>query len=88
MEPDIELFSIDGCPDCLALKRWFAARRIPYRLRDLSDPAVQAEAKARTGLRVAPITIIDGQPIWGIATAQIPRIMSLLDTSRRRTDIA
>lgn len=88
MEHSIELFSIDGCPDCLALKRWFAARRIPYRLRDLSDPAVQAEAKARTGLRVAPITIIDGRPIWGIATAQIPRIMSLLGTAGRRPEIA
>lgn len=88
MDHDIELFSIDGCPDCLALKRWFAARHIPYRLRDLSDPAVQAEAKARTGLRVAPITIIDDRPIWGLATAQIPRIMSLLGTTRPRSEIA
>ncbi len=88
MEQDIELFSIDGCPDCLALKRWFAARRIPYRLRDLSDPAVQAEAKARPGLRVAPITIIDGRPIWGIATAQIPRIMSLLGHARQGSEFA
>lgn len=78
MDHDIELFSIDSCPDCLALKRWFGTQRIDYRLRDLSDPAVQAEAKERTGLRVAPITIIDGHPLWGTASAQIPQIRSLL----------
>lgn len=78
MQTDIELFVVDGCPDCLALKRWFGSRHLAYRLRDLSDPAVQAEAKARTGLRVAPITFIDGQPLWGTANAQIPRIRSVL----------
>lgn len=70
------------------LKQWFAARRIPYLLRDLSDPAVQAEAKARTGLRVSPITIIGGRPIWGIATAQIPRIRSLLGQARHGSEFA
>lgn len=78
MDHDIEFFSVEGCPDCVALKRWFAAKRIPYRMHDLSDPRVQAEAKARTGLRVAPITMVDGRAVWGTATAQIPKIRSLL----------
>ena len=48
MHPNVELFSVDGCPDCLALKRWFASKGIAFQLRDLSDPAIQAEARART----------------------------------------
>ncbi|GAB1479483.1 glutaredoxin family protein [Paracoccaceae bacterium] len=78
MTHDIELFTTPTCPDCLALKRWFASHGLAYRERDLRDPAVQEEARRRTGLRIAPITIVNGQAIWGIAEDQIRKLRPLL----------
>ena len=75
---NVELFALDDCPDSIALKRWLRGRGIPYRLHDLSEPEVWTDVKVRTGLRAAPITIVGGQAVWGKATAQIPRIQSLL----------
>ncbi|WP_431297873.1 glutaredoxin family protein [Tabrizicola sp. BL-A-41-H6] len=79
MTAEIELFTSPTCPDCVALKRWFATHGLNYRERDLRDPAVQEEARRRTGLRISPITIVNGQPLWGIAEDQIKRLKAILD---------
>lgn len=59
--PWIEVFSTPTCPDCLALKRWLNSIGLPFVERDLRDPAVADEARRRTGLRIAPITIVGGE---------------------------
>ncbi|MES2847281.1 MAG: glutaredoxin family protein [Pseudomonadota bacterium] len=78
MIPDIEIFTTPTCPDCLALKRWFTALGLHYRERDLRNPAVMDEARRRTGLRIAPITIVNGRQLWGTAAEQIKRLRPLL----------
>lgn len=72
--PWIEIFTTPTCPDCLALKRWFRSQGIPFVERDLRDPAVAEEARQRTGVRIAPITVIGGDAIYGTFKDQIARI--------------
>jgi len=80
--PRIEVFSTPTCPDCLALKRWLNANGLLFVERDLRDPAVADEARRRTGLRIAPITIVDGAVFWGPFADQKPRLESLLGIAR------
>lgn len=80
--PLIEVFATPTCPDCLALKRWLNANGLPFVERDLRDPAVADEARRRTGLRIAPITIVDGTVFWGPFADQKPRLESLLGIAR------
>ncbi len=74
----IELFTTPTCPDCAILKRWLEAQGLAYIERDLRKPQIADEARSRTGLRIAPITIIDGNALWGPAADQITRLRSLI----------
>lgn len=47
------IYTTPTCPDCWALRTWLAQEGVAFEERDLSDPAIMAEAKARTGVRVA-----------------------------------
>lgn len=81
--PWIEIFTTPTCPDCLALKRWLNAQRLPFVERDLRDPEIAEEAKRRTGVRVAPITIIDDKHIFfGTFAVQRAEIEALLDLTK------
>ena len=81
--PGIEIFTTPTCPDCLALKRWLKAQNLPFVERDLRDPEVVEEAKRRTGVRVAPITIIVGKHVFfGTFAVQRPEIEALIDLTR------
>lgn len=77
-QTSIEIFTTPTCPDCLALKRWLDARGLIYLERDLRDPAIAEEAKVRTGLRIAPITLIDGQIFYGPFGDQLKGIENAL----------
>lgn len=78
----ILVYSTPTCPDCRELKAWLAANQIPFAERDLSDPAVVEEAKARTGVRVAPITIVGDAVLYGTFASLRPRLEVLLRTRR------
>lgn len=75
----VVLYSTPTCPDCLAVKRWLTAQGVSFEERDLSDPQVAEEAKARTGVRVAPITIVNGQVFYGTFADQKPRLSAALN---------
>jgi len=74
----ITLYTTPTCPDCRALKNWFADRGIEYLEKDLSEPLVMEEARKRTGVRVAPITIIGEEVFYGTFASQKPRIEAAL----------
>lgn len=80
--PPVLVYSTPTCPDCRALKAWLAASRISFDERDLSDSAVVEEARARTGVRVAPITIVGDAVLYGTFASQRPRLEELLRTRR------
>ena len=77
--PSIELFTTPTCPDCRALKAWLNASGIPFVERDLRDPSVADEAKRRTGVRVAPVTIVAGEALYGPFIGQRNRLREILD---------
>jgi glutaredoxin len=76
--PDILVYSTPTCPDCNALKGWLKDNDIAFTERDLTDPAIAEEAKARTGVRVAPITIIGEHVLYGTFLSQRSRLESLV----------
>jgi glutaredoxin len=79
----IEIYTTPTCPDCLSLKRWLNSQNLPFIEHDLRDSAIAEEAKRRTGVRVAPITIIDGKHIFfGMFAVQRPEIEALLDLTK------
>lgn len=70
----VTIYTTPTCPDCHALKRWFEAQGASYGERDLTHPAVMEEAKARTGMRVAPITFVGDRFFYGTYGEQRPKI--------------
>jgi hypothetical protein len=64
------------------LKRWFAAHGIPFAERDLRNPAIAEEARRRTGIRIAPITVIDGSAFYGRFAEQVRQIEAALGMQR------
>ena len=79
----IEIYTTPTCPDCLALKRWLNTQSLPFVEHDLRELEIAEEAKRRTSVRVAPITIIDGKHIFfGTFAVQRPKIEALLDLTK------
>jgi glutaredoxin len=76
------VYTTPTCPDCRALKAWLTGQGIGFEERDLSDPAIMNEAKARTGVRVAPITLVGDELFYGTFPAQKPGIAAALARSR------
>lgn len=68
--PEVIVYTTPTCPDCWALKAWLKREGIAFDERDLSDPKFMAEAKARTGVRVAPITLVGEAVFYGTFQSQ------------------
>lgn len=76
--PGLTVYTTPTCPDCRALKDWLGREGIAFEERDLSDPATMDEAKARFGVRVAPITEIGDWFTYGTFAEQKPKIIERL----------
>lgn len=76
--PDVEIYTTPTCPDCCQLKDWLVRNGVPFTERDLTDPAVADEAKARTGVRVAPITVVGTNVYYGTFASQRQNLADLL----------
>jgi len=79
--PQVIIYTTPTCPDCWALKAWLKREGIPFEERDLSDPKIMAEAKARTGVRVAPITLVGEKVFYGTFPSQKPDLTVALGLS-------
>ena len=77
----VTIYTVQDCPDCRQLKDWLAREEVAYEERDLSDPNVMAEAKARTGVRVAPISIVGKEFFYGTFSLQKPGLAAALGLS-------
>jgi glutaredoxin len=82
--PKVVIYTTPSCPDCRTLKSWLEQAGIAFEERDLSAPAVMAEAKARTGVRVAPVTLVDGLVYYGTFASQQSRLAVALGLSSAR----
>lgn len=79
--PHLLIYTTPICPDCHALKLWLAQQGIAYEERDLTDPLIADEAKARTGVRVAPISLVGSEVFYGTFHSQRPGLMKALGLS-------
>jgi glutaredoxin len=79
--PQVIIYTTPTCPDCWALKAWLKRAGIAFEERDLSDPKIMAEAKARTGVRVAPITLVGEKVFYGTFPSQKPGLTVALGLS-------
>ena len=68
------LYTSPGCPDCAAVRNYLNEHRIDFEERSVANPSVADEAKSRYGVRVAPITVIAGNAIWGTFAEQKPKL--------------
>lgn len=80
-DPKVIIYTTPTCPDCRMLKEWLAEKQIAFEERDLTNPEIMAEAKARTGVRVAPITFVGKQFFYGTFASQKPNLISALGLS-------
>lgn len=81
--PHILIYTTPTCPDCHALKRWLADQDIAYEERDLTDPLIAEEAKTRTGVRVAPISIVGSEVFYGTFHSQKPGLIKALGLAQQ-----
>ena len=79
--PQVIIYTTPTCPDCRTLKAWLEREGIAFEERDLSDPKIMAEAKARTGVRVAPITLVGEAVFYGTFPSQKPGLTLALGLS-------
>ena len=79
--PQVIIYTTPTCPDCRTLKAWLEREGIAFEERDLSDPKIMAEAKARTGVRVAPISLVGEQVFYGTFQSQKPALTVALGLS-------
>ena len=79
--PKAIIYTTPTCPDCWALKAWLQREGIAFEERDLSNPKIMAEAKARTGVRVAPITLVGEAVFYGTFPSQKPGLTLALGLS-------
>ncbi len=64
---DIEIFTGPGCSYCEAAKALLNERKLAFRERDVSDPAVLAEFQHRLPrVRAIPQIFADGEHLGGV----------------------
>lgn len=80
--PHILIYTTPTCPDCHALKRWLSQQGIAFEERDLTDPLIAEEAKTRTGVRVAPISIVGSDIFYGTFQSQKPGLIKALNLAQ------
>lgn len=78
MAASVLLYTSHGCPDCIAVRGYLQQHEIAFEERDISAPGVADEAKARYGVRIAPITVIGEHVLYGTFGAQKKRLDALL----------
>lgn len=79
--PNVIIYTTPTCPDCHMLKAWLNREGVAFEERDLTLPEIMAEAKARTGVRVAPITLVGEEVFYGTFPSQKPGLSEALGLS-------
>ena len=75
------VYTTPTCPDCRMLKDWLGRAGVAFEERDLTDPAISDEAKTRTGVRIAPITIVGERVFYGTFASQKQGLVEALGLS-------
>jgi glutaredoxin-like protein NrdH len=79
--PNVIIYTTPTCPDCHMLKAWLEREGVAFEERDITSPKIMEEAKARTGVRVAPITLVGERVFYGTFPSQKPGLSEALGLS-------
>ncbi|AFD27993.1 glutaredoxin family protein [Deinococcus gobiensis] len=75
----VTVYTVPGCASCEAIKRFLAARRVPYTEKNVrEDPAALAEMQAKARVRIAPVTVIGEEAFFGTFDDQRPFLEAAL----------
>ncbi|GGO33029.1 glutaredoxin family protein [Deinococcus humi] len=78
--PDITVYTVPNCADCEAVKRLLKGQGAAFTEKNVrEDPAALAEMQATANVRIAPVTVIDGQVFYGFFDDQRPGILAALE---------
>ena len=78
--PEITLYTVPNCADCEAIKRLFTHRGAPFTEKTVrGGPEALAEMQAKADVRIAPVTVIGEQVLYGPFDEQRPRILAALE---------
>lgn len=80
--PRIELFARPDCADARAISEWLHAEGHTPLWRNLAEPGVADDLRCRTHLGIAPVTLVDGRPVWGESPEQLRRLRRMLGRKR------
>jgi len=77
--PDITLYTTPGCSACAAVKRYLDTKGLAYTEKDVSrNEAWIDEMKRVSGVRVAPVTVVDDKAFYGTFDQQRPQLEAAL----------
>lgn len=76
--PRIELYSRRGCPEARVVTDWLRQGGHAHLWRDLGERDVSEALRARVHLGIAPVTLVDGKPVWGTGEEQVRRLARIL----------
>lgn len=76
---NVTVYTTPGCPSCHAVKTYLKQKGIAFTEKDVtqSEEALQ-EMKRVSGVRIAPVTLIGNEALYGDFPVQRPRIDQLL----------
>lgn len=64
--PDITLYTTPGCSACAAVKHYLDTKSFSYTEKDVSqNEAWIDEMKRLSGVRIAPVTVVDDKAFYG-----------------------
>jgi len=79
MTPHVTLYTTPGCSACAALKRYLDTKGIPFEEKDVSqNEAWLDEMKRRSGVRIAPVTVVGDEAFYGTFDQQRPKLEAAL----------
>lgn len=77
--PEITVYTVPDCADCLAVKALLKHHGAPYTERNIrGDPAALAELQRRANVRIAPVTLIGEQVFYGPFDQVQPQLTAAL----------
>lgn len=77
--PSITIYTTPGCSACAAVKQYLTRKGLAFEEKDVTtDPAWLDEMKAVSGVRIAPVTVVGEQAIYGTFDRQLLAIDAAL----------
>ncbi|GEM46637.1 glutaredoxin family protein [Deinococcus cellulosilyticus] len=79
----ITVYTVPQCSSCEAIKTYLHQRGLAFTEKNVrEDPAALQEMQEKTGLRIAPVTVVGERVLYGTFEDQLPELRTLLEGDR------